>query len=145
MLLLMPPVLAQEVETKEWDQAEVSRLAHALTDQVRKIRNAFRSNPTAGNLANMNQRASEEFSDSLRMIERSARQLAGRVDEGKGREETRSIARKIGTLLRDANEEGRHIMSDAWTEEQILPAQRLVDEIAPFYGAAPLYDVDSAG
>ena len=133
---------AEEVEVKAWDQAEVSRLAHELTRQVTKVRNAFRSNPTAGNLANMNQRASKEFSDSLRQIERSSRQLAARVDDGEGREQTQPIARKIGTLLRDANEEARHVMSDAWTDEQVIPAQRLIDELAPYFGSAPLYHVE---
>lgn len=144
-LVLLAPTLAlsQDAEFKEWDQAEVGRLAHELTSQVTKIRNAFRSNPTVGNLANMNQRASKSFSDTLRLIERSARQLAARVDGGGGREEALPIARKIGTLLRDASEEARHIMSDAWTEEQVVPAQRLVDQLAPYFGAEPLYDVDA--
>ena len=79
----------------------------------------------------------------IRALQQSTRQLHNRIRGGGGFEETRNIARKIGTLLNDADVASRGIMTSAWVAERVRPAMVLINEIAPYYGSEPLYDPES--
>ena len=144
--LLAPAVgLAQrnEVPPKAWDQAEVVRLSGDLQKQMNAIRKAFRSEPVFTTTATMKQRSARQMDEVLRDLERSARQLKSRAEGGAKREDTENIARKIGSLLRDAEMLGRRLDLGEFTNKHIRPAMQTLNELAPFYGAGPLYDVEN--
>jgi hypothetical protein len=145
LALLAPgPGIAQKdpAPRKAWDQADVVRLAGDLQSQCNAIRKAFRREPVYTDQSMMKQRSAQRMDQVLRDLERSARQLKTRADGGGGYDETVSIARKIGTLLRDAGEEGRRLSLGEFTNKEIRPAMQTLNELAPYFGSGPLYEVD---
>lgn len=144
-LLLPASSLAQrgDVPPKTWDQAEVVRLAGDLQGQMNAIRRAFRGEPVFTTTATMKQRSAAQMDQTLRDLERSARQLKSRVDDGGKMDDTMNIARKIGSLLRDAEMLGRRLDLGEFTNKHIRPAMQTLNDLAPFYGAGPLYDVEN--
>ncbi len=132
-----------EVPMKPWDQERMTELSQQLADAMLALRNSFRNNPVLRTPDSRKRVAAAEMMDTLRNLDRHCRALATQVRRGGTEETTRGTVRRIGTLLRDANQIGRRIMTNAWTDERILPAMELVNEIAPFYGSGPIYDTEN--
>jgi hypothetical protein len=130
-------------ERAPWDQARMTELSDQLATAMSELRRAFRREPGFRDPSSPNRRATQSMDQTLRLLEQSARQLRNRVSGGAGFEETRNIARKIGSLLNDADVEGRRIMTSVWLDERIRPAMKLINEIAPYYGSGPLYDPET--
>ena len=127
-------------ERKPWDQARMTELSIDLAKAMSAVRTAFRKEPSFRDPSNPNRRSNQNMEQTLRALETSARQLRNRIQGGGGFDETRGIARKIGSLLNDADVEGRRIMTSVWLDERIKPAQQLINQIAPYYGSGPLFD-----
>ena len=72
--------------------------------------------------------------DTLRVIERSSRQLSTRVADGGGLEETLPIVQRIGLGLRDARVNARQLMLTEPTLNVIEEARVTLQELSPFYG-----------
>lgn len=128
---------------KPWDQARMTELSIDLAKAMSEVRQAFRREPSFRDPNNPNRRASQNMEQTLRLLETSTRQLRNRIRSGDGFDETLGIARKIGSLLNDADVEGRKIMTSVWLDQRIKPAQQLINEIAPYYGRDPLFDPDT--
>lgn len=127
----------------EWDQERMTKLTADLATAMRDVRNSFRKNPMMQTPDSTMRRSANQMTETLRGLDRHTASLASRVANGQNADETRGIARQIGTLLRDANSTGRRLMTSAWTDERILPAMKLINEIAPYYGSKPLYDTET--
>lgn len=127
-------------ERKPWDQARMTELSIDLAKAMSAVRTAFRQEPGFRDPSSPNRRATQNMEKTLRALETSTRQLRNRLQAGDGFDQTQGIARKIGSLLNDADVEGRKIMTSVWLDEKIKPAQQLINEIAPYYGSGPLYD-----
>jgi hypothetical protein len=128
---------------KAWDQARMIELTEKLAKAAREVRQTYRREPAYTDPQGPNRRAAQNMEEILHGLEQSSRQLHERVKGGGGRAETEGIARKMGTQLRDAEVEGRQLMSSEWLEQKVRPAKELINEIAPYYGAGPLYDPES--
>jgi hypothetical protein len=126
---------------KPWDAARLEDLSGRLADAVQAVREAFRREPAY--TQPQNRRAAKDMDHTLRLLGTSSRQLASRIQAGGGRAETEPIARKIGSLLNDAQVDGRKLMTTQWMDEKARPAKELINEIAPYYGSGPLYDPET--
>ena len=133
----------EETTETAWDAERMTQLTADLAKQMRAVRDAFRQSPNFRNPAGPNRRAADAMAGILKSLDSSCSSLATRVSRGQGAEETRGLARRIGSLLNDADVEGRRLMNHAWTDERIGPAMKTINEIAPFYGRGPLFDVDT--
>jgi len=129
-----------ETAAKAWDAERMTQLTGDLAKAMGEVRTSFRQQSGAMEPRSPKSRSGKNMDDILKDLARSSRQLHAQVKGGAGAEETQGIARKIGTLLNDADVVGRQIMTTAWTAEKIRPAMALINEIAPYYGAGPLYD-----
>lgn len=129
--------------TKPWNQEEMTKLSAQLATQMGEVRDAFRRGPTYRDPVASNQRAAAQLGDTLGQLERSTRQLRDRVAGGGDMESTRPVARRIGTLLRDADVQSNRLMTTQWTNERIKPTMETLNAIAPFYGSGPLYDPET--
>jgi len=128
---------AASAQQLEWDQEKVAKLMRELTNTVRQIRNAHRAEPTAGQTGQGNARANQQWGDTLRHIDRSSRNLASRLEQGDGHDQTLAAARRLDMLIRDATVLARRLDVPQATQAHIAPAVALIEQIRPYYAAAP--------
>ena len=138
------PERSVEIEPKPWDQEHMTELTQKLRKQLYDVKETFRKSALVTSSGTTQQAASQRLYRTLQVLDRSGRQLAANVKSGKTRDETDNIARNIGSLLRDANVEGRRVASDHFVMQKVRPAMKTIIEIAPYYGVSALYDVDRA-
>jgi hypothetical protein len=118
-------------DLEPWNQEEVTALAKALHVAVKDVRQSLRREPAEG-LAGP-ARARQRMLEILKVLEKSCGQLAARLEGGDGREETLNIAKKIRSLVRDAETEGRKFMTTQQTDERVAPAEQALDGLTPYY------------
>ena len=75
----------------------------------------------------------KQFSEALKSLESSTRQLASRLEQGVDREGTAGIAAKIRTRVRDAREYGKKFLQTEELTTLYGPVNDLLDRIAPYY------------
>jgi hypothetical protein len=129
-LLLAPATAAADLQT--WDQEKVSALASELAEAIKAVRGAALNEPTLRG-GGTGGRASQQYLDSLKQLERSTAKLATRLGEGEDREQSLNVARRIGTLLRDAQESGRRLMLTQSSFDEIDRAVAVIQQLSPFY------------
>lgn len=135
---------AEDVEPDlAWDPERMTQLTAELSKAVSAVRDSFRNDPLMNTPDSSKRRSALQMNDLLRNLDRQCRSLAAQVKSGKGRADTSGTARRIGTLLRDANELGRGLVTSEWTDQRIRPAMELVNQIAPYYGRGPMYDMET--
>jgi len=118
-------------DLKPWNQEEVTELAKALHVAVKEVRQSMRRESTDSLAAQG--RARQQMLDTLRVLEMSCGQLAKKLEGGAGYEETLNIAKKIRSLVRDAETEGRKFMTTQQTDERIAPAEQAIDGLTLYY------------
>jgi hypothetical protein len=153
LVLLLAPTLvlaahhegeeAKDEGRKPWDQAAMTGLSAELATSAAQIRRTFRQDPSFRNPKTPNQNAVHQMEQTLRNLEITTRRLSRQVKAGRTAESTEGLARRIGMLLNDADMWGRRIMTSAYMEEQVRPAMKLINQIAPYYGSGPLYDPET--
>ena len=124
---------APAAELAPWDQERATQLAVELADVAKQIRQAFRKQPQE--VTAVQERARGEYLETLRALEKATKQLASRLQAGQGRDETLPVARKIRSLLNDAETTARKFMETAQMRELYEPADRLLAELGPYYFA----------
>jgi hypothetical protein len=133
---------ASEPVDLPWDAEKMSTLTAQLSKEVRALRNAYRQSPNYANDQNPNRLSAQAMSDTLKSLDQSCASLAKRVKKGENAEQTRGLARSIGSLLNDVDQHSRQLMIGEWTQEKARPAMETINAIAPYYGRGPLYDVE---
>ncbi len=123
-------------DLKAWNQEEVTAHAKALHVAVKEVRKSMRREST-GSLAAQG-RARQQMLEILKVLEKSCGQLAARLEGGAGHAETLNIAKKIRSLVRDAETEGRKFMTTQQTDERVEPANQALAALAPYYFVAPV-------
>ena len=118
-------------DLKPWNQEEVTELAKALHVAVKEVRQSMRREST-GDLSSQ-ARARQRMLETLKVLEQSCGQLAARLEGGAGQAKTLNIAKKIRSLVRDAETEGRKFMTTQQTDERIEPAEQALDGLAAYY------------
>ena len=67
----------------------------------------------------------------------STKRLATQLEQGKGREETRPTARRVGSFLRDTRADARGAVASATMLKKIEAANATIAELAVMYGVDP--------
>ncbi len=121
---------APGAELQPWDQEKVTGLATRLASAATEARRAARRDPS---VATARDPRTRRFLDAMRRLERTTQQLATALQNGRGREETESIAIRIRGLVRDARQAAVGIPKSLQTQADIAPAEALLQQLAPFY------------
>jgi len=129
-LVSLPAMVGAEL--LPWDQAKVAELGRELATTMSAARQTALKEPTLQN-AVTGRLAAERFLRTMRSLETSTRQLARKLEAGEGREETEGTGRKIGTLLRDAQEDSRRLMISQTLREKIDPVVDVINRLSPYY------------
>ena len=82
----------------------------------------------------MQSKAAVRLSDTLRSLEKSAKQLAAKVAGGGGLGDTDGIVRKIASQLRSAKIDARSQMLGETTLGLVEQARGTLRALSPFYG-----------
>lgn len=116
-----------------WDQSAVTTLAAHLAKTTRDLKNTLRREPGLADAAEMGDRNAVRFWEAIDGLETAARQLARRTGDGQGRDETLPIAKKIRTLVRDAEQYAAGLMMSSFVEERLGPVEELLGRLEPYY------------
>jgi hypothetical protein len=133
LLLVLCSTAHADVKLKPWNQEEVSLLSKQLSEAITSLRTASMNDPSLRDRSMPNARNANELLETLRMLERSCRQLARKLEEGEDREQSLPQARKIGSQVREAQRLARTVMTsqDQWVA--IDPAVDLIERLSPYY------------
>ena len=123
----------QSAELKAWDQEAVASLAKQLSETVTQLRQTAINDPNLLNRNAPNSRSAQKLRDSLRLLEKSCRQFAGKLEAGGDRTKTTGIAKKTGTLIRRTQLAGRRVMISDSMWAAIDPTIELINSISPYY------------
>jgi hypothetical protein len=119
-------------ELLPWDQAKVTELGRELATTMSAARQTALKEPTLKN-ATVGRLAAERFLSTMKHLETATRQLAKQLEAGQGREETEGKGRQIGSLLRDAQEDGRQLMITQTLLDKIEPVVDVINRMSPYY------------
>ena len=119
-----------------WDQQEVTQLASHLAEAVSGVYEEFRKQPQV-DISTMQTRSRYRLQDELRLLEGETRELARQLKSGEGRDATQPIYDRVGSLARDAREEGRRQLIAKPVQERVDRAEELWAQLTPYYAAAP--------
>jgi hypothetical protein len=123
-------------ETKAWDQKAVTAIATKLASALRDLRVTVRKSPQATK-GSPQRRSQFTARETLRMLVITSQRLAGQLQAGDDQDATLPTFRRLQSLRRDAEQDGRRADIAAPTLERIASAQALVDQLAPYYEEAP--------
>ena len=133
LVVTAPTGHAADDEATAWDQEEVTHLVSQLSEAITSLRTASMNDPSLRD-GSPNQRSAAEYLQAMRQLERSCRQLHRKLEAGEGHDETIQQARKIGSLLREAQTVGRRLPTNRNQWAAIDPIVDLVERISPYYG-----------
>jgi hypothetical protein len=134
------------VERKAWNVEEMQALTNQLVTEMSAARQAIRREPLLQEAQRGGSPRPMNFMENIRQLEVASKQLASRVRDGGGYEQSLGIARKLGVLLRDSEVLARSLSISESTRKDLAAAHRTLNKIAPYYGKAPLYpEAEDAG
>jgi hypothetical protein len=122
---------AASADLEPWNQEEVTEVAKALHTGVKELRQSLRREST-GDITTK-AKARMRMLEILKVLEKSCGQLVRRLEAGDGREKTLNIAKKIRSLVRDAETEAKKFMTTQQTDERVAPVEEALDGLAPYY------------
>lgn len=124
----------RQIEQVPWDAEQVTSLTAQLATQMTAVRQSVRLEPGIGDLLRMQASNAVRLTDLLRILERSTKQLAVRVADGGGLDETTGLIKKIGSQLRSARVHARSLMLTEPTLEVVEQARETLEALSPYYG-----------
>ena len=126
-------------ELAAWDQAKVTALAGQLAEASSSLYSTFykQGPPQLGSGQASDYR---ELKQQVRRIQSEAKELAGALGKGDGREDTLDIYENLMEIVRDARENARRVFSTKDVQDQASKVRQLLNQISPYYDpdAAPL-------
>ena len=129
-------ILPARTSAAAWDQQEVTKLAGQLAEAVSGVYEEFRKQPEV-DISTMQSRSRYRLQDELRLLEGETRELARQLKSGEGRDATQPIYDRVGSLARDAREEGRRQLIAKPVQERVDRAEELWAQLTPYYASAP--------
>jgi DNA-directed RNA polymerase subunit F len=123
--------LATAEEVLEWDQERVTELSGELAAAISALRRTERKDPAG--VVSTQRRAWDSYLQTLRSLEQSSNNLNRRLESGEGRDQTLAVARRIRSLVRDAETELRRIDTSEQSRAKLEPADALLRKIARYY------------
>jgi len=125
---------AASAELAKWDQPRVTKYAEELAVATRDLKQAL-EDVGIQNFAQQN--AMYQVKDTVKMLDTAASGLAEALKSGKGLDETMPRYKRIKTLQRDAQEEGRSADIPESVFERVFAAGSALIKLAPYYEDLP--------
>jgi hypothetical protein len=119
-------------EHAPWDQAKVSELATQLAEASKSLYDTFYKQPPpqAGSGQGNDYR---RLKQQVRRIQTEARELAGALGKGEGREDTHDIYENLMSLVRDARQSAQRVFSTQDVQDKASKARQLINQLTPYY------------
>jgi hypothetical protein len=132
--------LSARAELASWDQAKVSALAKQLEGETQSLYEAFNKQPQA---AAAQRTAYYRLKEDVRAARNRAKQLAGALAKGAGRDETHPIYDDLLHGVRRAREIAPQVFTGRDVQERASAVRRSLNQLAPYYDpdAPPLQAV----
>jgi hypothetical protein len=121
---------AGHAELPKWDQDRVTSYAEELVVAANDLELSLKRIGIQ-NLANAN--AMYQAQDTIGMLHTASRGLAAALKNGKGREETTPRFKRIDTLRRDAEVEGRRADIPEQVFEKVFLVGNALIKLRPYY------------
>jgi hypothetical protein len=125
---------AASAELARWDQERVAKYAAELKLATADLKRAVDG---VGILNVAQQNALYQVRDTVEMLDTAANGLDHALRNGKGREETMPRYKRVETLRRDAEEEGRSADIPEAVFEKVFPVGAALLKLRPYYVAEP--------
>ena len=126
-------------ELTAWDQAKVTAIANQLSEAAISLYSTFykQGPPQLGSGQADDYR---QLKQEVRRIQSEAKELAGALGKGDGREDTVHIYENLMEIVRDARDHARRVFSTKDVQDQATRVRQLLNQIAPYYDpdAVPL-------
>jgi len=121
---------AASAELAQWNQERVAKYGEELAVATQALKEAL-DDVGIQNFAQQN--AMYQVKDTVEILHRTAGGLAEALKSGKGREETMPRYRRLKSLQRDAQEEGRSADIPESVFEKVFAAGSALIKLAPYY------------
>lgn len=125
---------AASAELAQWDQERVAKYAAELAVATNDLKQALEA-VGIQNFAQQN--AMYQVKDTVKILDSTAGGLAEALKNGKSREETMPRYRRLKSLQRDAQEEGRSADIPESVFEKVFAAGNALIKLAPYYEEEP--------
>ena len=122
-------------EPRTWDQAAVTALAGELVERVKALRSAHRQTPPP-QVGSGDSRAHLALTDGLRLIRNESRHLKRELEQGKGREETLPVAKRLRSLIDSARVDARKLRLTSPLLDEIQATNAALAQLWEYYGLA---------
>lgn|SRR5262245_27184521 len=117
-------------EVAEWDQKRVSAYAEELTVATRELKRAL-DDVAIQNFAQQN--AMFKVKETVKNLDTAADSFAGAVKDGKGRDDTLARFKRVETLRRDAEVEGRSADIPESVFEKVFDVGSALMKLRPYF------------
>jgi hypothetical protein len=131
LLLLGMPV--SSAHAADWDQAKVTEIAEQLADAVNQVHRSVVRTSTGSQVGSGQASSALRLKDRVRIARNESRHLAKVLQDGKGKDETVNVWKRLMSTVRDAREIGRTMFLEAPTQQKIARANEILDQLTPFY------------
>jgi hypothetical protein len=121
---------AASAELAQWDQERVAKYAAELAVATNDLKQALEA-VGIQNFAQQN--AMYQVKDTVKVLDSTAGGLAEALKNGKGRDETMPRYRRLKSLQRDAQEEGRSADIPESVFAKVFAAGSALIKLAPYY------------
>ena len=125
---------AASAELAKWDQERVAKYGEELAVATNDLKQAL-DDVGIQNFAQQN--AMYQVKDTVKIFNSTASGLAEALKSGKGREETLPRYKRLKSLQRDAQEEGRSADIPESVFEKVFAAGSALIKLAPYYEEQP--------
>lgn len=125
---------AASAELAAWQQERVTKYAEELVTATNDLRQALDS-VGIQNLAQQN--AMYQVKDTVKLLHTASTGLAEALRNGKGREETMPRFKRVQTLRRDAEEEGRSADIPEAVFDRVFTVGSALQKLRPYYVDEP--------
>jgi hypothetical protein len=125
---------AASAELARWEQERVAKYAAELKAATADLKHAL-DGVGIQNFAQQN--AMYQVKDTVEMLDSTANGLEHALEKGKGREETLPRYKRIETLRRDAEEEGRSADIPEAVFEKVFAVGAALLKLRPYYVEEP--------
>jgi hypothetical protein len=125
---------AASAELAKWDQPRVTKYAQELATATNELKQAL----DAVGIQNFaQQNAMYQVKDTVKVLDNTAGGLAEALKSGKGYEETLPRYKRLKSLQRDAQVEGRSADIPESVFEKVFAAGSALIKLAPYYEDQP--------
>jgi hypothetical protein len=126
---------AASAELATWEQERVTKYAEELVVATGELRRAL-DGVGIQNFAQQN--AMYQVKDTVKMLDTAAKGLSSALKDGKGREETMPRFKRLQSLRRDAEVEGRSADIPESVFQKVFAAGNALIKLRPYYQEEPM-------